>query len=385
MARQWPSLPRGAETYSVTAFHDWTCWFRGHQKRDLRRKEPESPALREGRVLHDVISAYLGRCLEQGVQTDVTAIEEIVRQAFFGPEPSGLPDDAYPSLLDTARKFAGTYVVDVDRLAHLEEPWAVPLARPDRPGFENAYMWVILDACYLGGSTAVVEDFKTDWYLRAQEDVEGDLQLRVYCWGVAQVYRHVEEFECRLNFMRHGKVRSVTFDRSVVEETDELIRARVEQIRAARKRGEFPAVPGSHCQWCGFASECPALKQATALPITDDRAAQAAAGELLALERRADELREALKAYTAETGSIVLEGVELGHFLTESATVDDVGTLAQRLSQAGLDPYAYLQPVAAKLRALTSTDEGLELVGDLLVDRSYTRFATRKAKAVAAR
>jgi hypothetical protein len=387
--RRWPEIPWEDARWSYTTLDLWRCPYRAHQVKVRKQEEPVGEALQDGRVLHDAIGAYIAHLMEANLASDPGAMEEIARGIFFDPaprEPHGLPLGAWDEIRALARSFAENFILDPEKVLCFEEPVAIPLGPGD--------WWLgVIDLAEAAGDECWVSDWKSDHHLPSRAEAEDSFQLRVYAWMMARTYRHLKRFHCALRYLRYGlRPRWVDFTREEALAAEEEILGRVEQVKALLAqppRKGMPAVAGSYCRFCGFAAACPARKRmGEAAPplIQDDLAALEAAAELTAIDRRRNQLRDALKAYTAANGSIALDGLEYGHFLSESQTVDDVAELARRLEAAGIDPFEYLQPAAAKLEALLANPDTRGLAEDLLVDTSHTQFRSRRArKAVAAR
>jgi hypothetical protein len=378
--RQWPRLPHGAETYSVTALRDWECLYRGKAKRIDRRKEPISPQLHEGRIVHDAAAAYIRSCCHQGVETDLSAIPALVRQVFFDPaadEPHSLPAERVVEIESVLQRWAEHTRIDAEHTAAVEEVWAPPV-RSLQPA---PYFYAILDHLLLAGDEAIIRDYKSDRHLRSEAEVQGDLQVWSYCWAVAQQFPHVKHFRVEMDFLRHGVVREAEFGLGVVEATEELLAQRITQIRGFRQRRDFPAIACDQCQWCGFQGECPILRaEADPTTIRDADDAAAAAAALHVLEARRTKLRDLLAAYTAEAGPVQVGSLAYGHHIAHGVTIDDVREAVRILEAEGHGAVAWdaLRFDSQKLsRILRNPDIGPE-IEHLAVDTSHSSFRAVK-------
>ena len=381
--REWPRVPAGAETYSVSALRDWECLYRGEQKRIKKRKEPLGAPLHEGRLLHDIAASYVQHCIAAGVDTDLTAIPSLVRETYWDPEtdePHSLPAEHVVETERTARAWAEGYIVDRPHTAHVEEVWLVPF--PSAGG--NTHLWVICDHVLLdeGGRVAVIRDLKSDRHLRSVDDVAQDLQAWVYCWAVAQRYPLVEYFICEMDFIRHGIVREVELGRQIVAQAEEILVDSIARIRGYTKRRTFPAVAGDGCRYCGFRAECPLLRKlADPGVLVDAAAAEHAAEQLVALEARVAGLKAQLRDWTAVNGPVAVGSVEWGHHLSVRGAVRDVRAFVGALEPLGLgdDAWRALSVNAQSLGRLLRNERAAAAIEPLLEDASRTEFRARKA------
>lgn len=369
-ARNWDEFfaqfPKGTRYWSYTRFEDYSCPARYKMKRIDRIPESVAPALQKGRIAHAVILAYTKHLMRTGQITDVTAIDEIARRAFFEPsEPHSLPPDAFDEILELARLHAESYQLPAG-IVSAEEIWGIPVGDKD-------VMVVIIDQLSIEGTEAHIDDFKTDWHLRSQADVERDLQLRIYAWAVFQHYPHLEQARCTLRFVRHQRERSVVYEPDDVADIDGLIQDQIQRILGDTK---FAPAPGATCQRCGYFDRCPAApRHADIIRVASEEDAVRVAGEIAVLERQLEMRKAALKDWTAQAGPVTVNGIEWGHFLTEAEGVDDVRAFAARLGERAFD---FLSVDARKLKGMP--EEEREMVMDLIVDRSRTSFRHRKTK-----
>lgn len=367
------AFPRGTRWWSYTKFEDYACPLHYKFKRLDKVPEVVSPALHKGRLAHEIIGAYNRHLLETGQETDVSAIDGIAYEAFFNPsEPHSLPPDAYAEVQQLARQFASYWILDLAHTVSVEEIWGVPV-----PGTDRDVMIVILDHLAIDGDLARIRDFKTDWHLRSLSDVEEDLQLRVYAWAVKQMYPQVERFEATLDFVRHQKDRTIELDLADVALAEEAIIGTIQRIQAET---EWKPAPGAPCTWCAYADRCPAVGQhADVVRIASPEDAERVAGELAVLERQVELRKAALKDWTNVAGPVAVNGLEWGHFLSQSEGIDDVEAFIERCRKIGINPMDFLTVSTQRLQKLPAKDR--ERLADLMVDKSRTSFRSRKVKA----
>ncbi len=358
-----------------------SCLYRYKRHYIDKALEGRSWPLQIGGAAHAAIAAYTRHCIDTAAPTDLGAVPAIARQACFNGEdaPGAL---AVPEITEILRAFAESHVIKADTLIGIEErvpgTWRPPESWPDAPNLGDKHIFVgIIDRLDTGEDfTAIITDYKTDWQVRSQSDVERDVQLRRYAWLVHSEYPYFQTFQVRLDFVRHGIVREVEFGPDVVEATEQELIAAVDRLAATKA---FPATPGDGCAICGFAAECPALKgdEIRACATPDD--ALKVAAQLIVLEKRVDELKSMLKAYCSQGGPVAVNGIQWGHLKTVSQSIEDIAEFADRLRVQGVDPWAYLSVDGRKLKSLLKKDAIADTVADLLIDKSYTTFRSRRA------
>ena len=353
------AFPKGTRYWSYSRFEDYsTCPYRYRLKRIEKVPETTSPALWQGRILHTIILRYTQHLLRTGQATDITAIDTIARDVYYG-EPHGLPLESFHDILTLARKHAESTILP-PALVSAEEIWAIPVGEQD-------VMLLVLDQLSIEGSTAEVVDYKTDWHLRTTAEVARDAQLRYYAWAVTRLYPQVDTIRCVMRFVRHQRDREVVFAADDVAGVEDEIRAQIARITSDT---EFRPLPGATCQRCGYFDRCPAApKHPDIVRIATPDDAERVAGEIAVLEQQVAARKAALKEWTAQAGPVTVNGMTWGHLLSESAGVDDVRAFMDRLGDRAI---TYLAVDARRLRGMP--DDERSLIQDLLVDRSRTSF-----------
>jgi hypothetical protein len=238
----------------------------------------------------------------------------------------------------------------------------------------------IIDRLEIDGTTAIITDWKTDWQLRSQAEVERDFQLAVYAWLVSREYPQVDRFVVKLDFVRYNVVRQAELDMGRVAQVEGQILGLIGQVEQAIKSGKFPPKPGHYCAWCGYSQQCPAAKNIPddVRPITSAEDARRVAEELAVLERQIAVRKEALKAWCNQNGPVKVNGLVWGFHLVESRTIEDVSEFVRLMNEAGVDPRPYLTVNGTKARKIYGNPELVEKLQPIIKDRSYTRFDSKK-------
>lgn len=344
---------------------------------DLRYHQnvPEEPSdpLMEGSITHRAIADYNRHLIHHRLETDLTAVAGITRLA-WQTEKHSLPAAKLPEIERTMETFARSHALDYGSVVGVEE-WfrGLTVAGVDFRG--------IRDLLQITGATAIVRDYKTDWQVRSQADVEGDFQLAVYAWATAKEYPQLDKIVAVLDFVRHRVERQVEFDRADTAAVEERLAAMIARVRADKK---FAPTPGAQCSWCSYTNRCPAVAalsgQGKPVIVTAEDAVRVA-GELALLERQVAERKQALQGYCNLAGPVTAGGLAWGFWKTDSRAIEDLAAFRRVLAKHGLDPDLYLRVDAAATKKLWRDDKLAAALEAISVDRSYTRFDSRKVKA----
>jgi len=343
-----------------------------YRLRYIDKKEPEpSESLLIGRLLHEIIGKYNKHLLGKKVQTDITVIPEITENLLYSPKGdfAGLAPEKANEVLSIATKFSESHVLDLSRVVDVETMnfFVIPQGK----------FWFVIDLLMIENSKAEIVDYKSDWNLRSQADVDKDPQLQTYAMCVNKKYPQVEEFDVKLNFIRHSVVRETHLDLEDVGSRERQIMKEIEQIEGTRA---FKPTPGANCSWCDFSELCPLDLEGQAI-IQNEPDAQSIAGEILVLEKKVKDRKDVLSQFCAKGGPVDVNGERFNHFKTESEGFPDVRSFMRVLENHGKDPFELLRVDGKQVKTLwgesTELDTELEKIS---ADRSYTRFSHKKIK-----
>lgn len=168
-----------------------------------------------------------------------------------------------------------------------------------------------------GDGTYEIHDYKTGGHLPSQAEADGDRQLALYQAGLETRWPDAERVDLIWHYLGCGQ--TLVSHRN----PDEILAARqaamgvIDRINATT---DFAPVKSRLCDWCEYKPDCPLWKHvvaASAMPAAefdqDDgvkladafaRAKQASER----LERRVDDLRDSILAFSHQHGSRVLQG-----------------------------------------------------------------------------
>lgn len=357
-------------SYSALDLYE-KCPRRYRIERVERRKAAPGPALLVGSAVHAAIAAYIRHLRDEGLATDVTwapqALEE-AEKTLKGRKPDG---GIWEEVEGMFRTFVDSHAFDPSRIAEVEKMERISLE-------DGTQFWGVIDLLEVReDGLAVVTDWKTDWAVRSQSEVERDFQLRTYAWMVARLYGY-EEVVCRLDFVRHGAVREVLLGPEDVARTERRIIRTIKHIRAEK---EWSPSPGTHCSWCPWSDDCPAVSDLPA-QIYSLEDARRVAGEILVLEKQIRDRKEALKAWTAVEGPIIVGGQEFGHHESRSLRITNIPAFVQLMEGAGKDPYGLLSVDGRKISPYLRDPWMKERLEEISEEIVTTRFGSRKAREV---
>lgn len=357
-------------SYSALSLYE-SCPRRYRIERVEKRAAPESPALLLGSAVHAAIAAYLRHLQGENLATDITWAPQAIRAAEEALAVDGrtLGGGLREEAEEIFRAFVGSHAFDPADIAEVELSERIDL--PDGVQFFG-----VIDLLEVRDGLAVVTDWKTDWAVRGQAEVERDFQLRTYAWMMSRLYGY-EEVVCRLDFVRHpGAVREAFFGPEDIAKTEERILRTIEAIQAEK---EWRPSPGAHCSWCPWSEDCPAMSDLP-VEIASVEDAERVAGEILVLEKQLKDRKEALKAWTAVEGPITVGGQEFGHHESRSLRVTDIPAFIRFMEEAGGDPYGLLSVDGRKLSPYLRDAQMRERLEEISEEVVTTRFGARKAK-----
>lgn len=328
-----------------------------------KRPEQRSAALLIGSAFHAAAAAYVGHLVGNRLSTDITydALPE-ARAAMEG-EGKVLTPDEWAEVAELAAHFADSFMLEPERYIEHEKMQKINCL--------DYTWWGVMDLLETyTPDTCLITDFKSDRALRSQADVERDFQLRVYAW-MAHVLYHYDKVIARLWFARFGVVREVEFGLDEIEQAGQEIAAAVAAIEADHA---FTPTPGSHCSWCSWSEDCPAISSEPLLARSLPEAHRLA-GEVLVLEKQIDERKKLLNKWCALNGPLEINGQCFAHHESRSPKVTDI----RRFLALVPDAADYLNVDGRKLPGLVKKMNG-ELEG-ILSENVSTSFKHKKVSA----
>jgi putative RecB family exonuclease len=221
----------------------------------------------------------------------------------------------------------------------------------------------------VGNKHFVIHDYKTSGKLPTPHATKNDRQLALYMLGIKQRYPDLKKIDLVWHFVRFDEdVWSQRTDEQL-QEMAEQTASLIETVDAAVERKDLPTKTSALCDWCEFRPLCPEFanlyemenqEETLLASVITASEASALVDELVSLrdekqritgemDERTDEIREKLRAYSAETGHSSIYGAE--HYATVSTTT------SVDVPKAGSEPRLELELVLKSLGLWDQVDQ----------------------------
>jgi RecB family exonuclease len=336
-------------------------------------EEPETPSapLIIGKLIHQVIQEYDRHLLDNKLQTDITELDDISRRLFY-QTALALGTERWGEVEKIVQTVGEMHIFYPAVTVGIEEAFEIDM---DMGGITFKG---IMDLLEIQNNEATIVDYKTDWRVRSQTEVNKDAQLHRYALAVHKYYPQVNIFKGRLEFVRSGIVREIEIDIADIYNTEQSIR---ELINRIENETEFSPQPGEGCTWCSYTETCPALKnlsnQIICVSLAD--AAQIV-GELAILEKQVADRKKALQPWCNKNGSVSLNGISWGYFPSITQKIKDAAKFITVLKGADMDPSPYLSVDMKKAKKLLNNDKVGVILERLAVNEGKTTFKSKKLR-----
>jgi RecB family exonuclease len=151
-----------------------------------------------------------------------------------------------------------------------------------------------------------VIDYKTAKKLPSQQEVDNNLQLSLYCLGVLGRWpqflrRGLENIKLTFYYLKHQELLSTRRTKEQLDNVKEQIWQKLAEI----EKSDFPPIPSSLCDWCGYRRICPMWKHLYKEQISiDDEKVKKVVDEFFELKqinsknnKKLNELKEMIEGY----------------------------------------------------------------------------------------
>lgn len=293
--------------------------------RYIARKPIVTKEPKDGIALHEAQQLYVDHCLKTKQASDLSIIPALWERAC---EKAKLMDDSGSA--DMFADLARNTIVDPNVIMANEYELAfkedfTPCDWWDKTGFFRVKIDRV-DVDPTGETPPTIVDYKTQFNLPSQSDVERMPQMKTYAWaGFRVMFKDADEIIVRLIFPRYGcAVREVRFKRGDVDRYQEQIMRKIERVEKLEK---FLPVPSDQCAFCGLLStHCP-LKDNPYAEVNEANAVQAAM-RYVQLAEELKRLKKALSVYAEERGDIDIGSGTVGYHPKEKKDMDVAKALA---------------------------------------------------------
>jgi len=321
-------------------------------------KEPESkgPNTEFGSVVHRVFEKIMRARVEME-EYDVPGIIE----SSMSPGVAERAGEIY----DIVEKFVNIFRVDASRVAGIEEKLAVDIDNnPVDFDDENAYFRGVIDLLEIDKNVATITDYKTQFNILSDDDMNSNIQLSRYCWLVKKHFPQIDKFVVKIYFARYGATRSSTRSLGDVVKTGVEIGM---SVRGIEKTETWDAMPSDVCLYCGYSKSCPLVSDngddADVLGsdvLVSEESAQSAARTLVAMKERIKKLERSLRDYCAENGSVrVSEDYSYGFVDRKTSVFDSrkvidfmIGNMSEDISEIASTPATKINKYIKKMNRI---------------------------------
>lgn len=253
---------------SPTQLEDWSRCPRYYRHRHINRdpEPPAGPALIAGRLLHRVLERYV-----------LTAQADVL---FWPTREKALADVAAerPRGHELSLEIAGE--VPWERLRWLRyQPASVSTEVTLSVQIACHEVRGRADVVSVDGGAVHIVDWKTGRLTEHAERRLPDAPATLAYLALAKSNYAADHAEMHYVYVREGLERTVVASDDVIERLGDLVRAFV--------ASDYEGTPGRHCDWCPWAAECPALREAALAPTPTDPGPDADVRDLVPVRHRA--------------------------------------------------------------------------------------------------
>jgi len=269
------------------------CPYR-YQKLVLEGVDDTSEEAVRGRAVHVALYLYIVLLVNHRVDQD----HELAREAFVqGLAISPVPDRVIDDCEKLFFRFVEYFELDQRAYHSAEDIFQTIDGRRFRP-----------DLLYIRPQEVEIVDFKTHYKALTKAQARRELQLRWYLTQALKAFPNFPAYRFTFWFIRLNVVVSLVFTPEEIEQFAPGVDAQVAAITRAEEQKAFPALPGAHCTLCRL--NCPVLDQVDRLQgrVHNLAEAQAAGGEILALEQRLKAKKKALAGWCQTEGPVHVGG-----------------------------------------------------------------------------
>ena len=312
--------------YSHSKLAVATCPFlfkwRYIDRKPIVAKEPK-----DGIAVHEAQQLYVEHCLKTMQQSDLAAIPGIWDRAC---EKAKLMDDsgaaemfdvlARSTVVDPSVIMANEYELAFTDDFQVVDWWD-----------KSALFRVKIDRVDVDPQNVLpptIVDYKTQFNLPSQSDVERMPQMRTYAWaGLRVMFPDAPEILVRLIFPRYGcAVREVRYTRTDADRFQEQILRKIDRVEKLTK---FLPCPSDQCAFCGLLStHCPLRVEDNAHAEVNEKNVVEKAMRYVQLAEELKRLKKALSVYAENVGDIDIGSGTVGYHSKEKKDMDVAKALA---------------------------------------------------------
>ena len=196
-------------------------------------------------------------------------------------------------------RFLDGFICKYEWLEALEAPYELDLG-------QGRVFTCTPDAVYVAGKrTLFVDDYKTERWIRTDQDVRESFQARTYSLALAEKYGF-SEVTFRFYNLRFRVERVVDFSPEELTATKTELLAVIRDLEADTA---FAPTPCDACDYCPIAKGCPAGKR---VPLDGDPATFAES--LIVRDKQLSDDKKQLKAFLKKSGAVPIGNGKRGKY-----------------------------------------------------------------------
>jgi hypothetical protein len=338
-----------------SAVEAFGCPFR-YQQIHLNGVDDTGDESMRGRAFHAAAWIYILRLSAKQLTSDHEEAQLALRN---GIATTGCPDQLIVPVEKLWNRWAPTFELDLDAFLQAEE-----IVRRGRRTFRP-------DLAYCRPGEVELIDFKTYYKGLTEVQARAELQPRWYLVEAKAAWPGFAHYRFTFDFVRLGYKVSIVYTPDEIDAMEAGVQGSIDAVVDAEARGEFPALPGSHCTLCRL--KCPVVDDPARTPVrvTTEQEALDVFGQILSLEQRRKTLVKALGAYVKVEGPVLLRGQVYRH-----APSDQVRYPLDKVV-AALDGTNLLPTLTISQSSLKSVWKKPDAMPDSLKDAAITRRGWR--------
>lgn len=313
--------------YSATRLEAGRCHFQFYAQYIAKLPTIQHRILTMGTFHHAVLERYVRKCVQARVSGDPLLATQALEEVWLAMPT--IPASAYPEAFEAAHWFAMNYEVPWDQIVDVELELAVDAQwRPCGWKDPQVRRRGRIDALQVKGAMAVIVDWKSGRAVPTEKEMAKALAPKMYA---ALEHAHnplLREVTVAFHYTRFNIRRAIRFEPNDVaraREDVERAEARLDALLVNRDDpAAWPPIPGPYCGTCPFVHVCPARDavQRAGFMVRTPAQAELAAREILYLEARLRERRDAMKEYVERAGRVSVSGAVFDYWKQAQWKVD---------------------------------------------------------------
>lgn len=326
--------------HRIDAYESCKLYFKALYQ-DGMRDNVKSDAMLGGALFHRLAQKYYQHLIDTEQPTDISEINHII-QSNIRSEPMSVIDE-YTQIFRTWAESQvindGTWKnIGVEKRLALDADYTpVPIDNDDDWDSDKIFIRGIIDRLEVYGNDVIIRDYKTNYVVPSESELRNSLQAQIYPLLVVKAMDIIpNSITFVFEYVRFNISRSIDINPDM-NNTETWLHNKAEEIE---NTVEYPATFCSMCEFCPVRGECPAMLKAlnnNIQPPTNADEAVKLGETLLALERKVNDVKELMKLYISNHGSVRVGDQEYRQNISESYEFEDTEKFVNYMIDKGLD------------------------------------------------